>query len=244
MSSRHLSTRGHRPSSALLAACVITLLACGRDAEPTAAIGVGPPVGVSVSPTALSLIVGRSGTLTAHAVDDKGRRVSVSVVWSSADPTIATVGPTDGYVVAVSPGSTIMTAAVGTLTAHATVSVRPPDPPVDLSVSPAAVSLTVGTAERLDARATDAARRIVNVSFAWASANPAVATVSSDGVVTAISGGTTTVTVTTGTLSATATVSVIEFTGSFAFTRASSSGAGCAVLLERRADTAIAPALV
>jgi dipeptidyl aminopeptidase/acylaminoacyl peptidase len=160
------------------------------------------------------------GTLTARAADANGLIVPVSFVWSSADPTIATVGQRDGSVAAVSPGSTTVTATAGTLTATATVSVRPPAPPVAVSISPSSLSLITGSVERLVAHATDSAGATANVSFEWSSADPAVATVGrTDGIVTTISGGATTVTVNVGTLSATATVSVVDFAGSFAFTR-------------------------
>jgi Tol biopolymer transport system component len=204
-----------------------TLFGCGRDLEPTTSPIAGPPVSLGVSPTTLSLAVGRFGTITARAVDAAGRPARVSVAWSSADPAVATVGQSDGTVVAVSPGATTVTAAAGTLTATTTVSVRPPDPPVAVSISPATLSIITGGTQRLAAYATDSTGQTVNVSLQWLSANPAVATIgSADGVVTGVSVGVTTVTVTAGTLTATATVSVFELAGFFAFTRTTSSAAG------------------
>ena len=203
----------------------ISLLACSRDAAPTATPGVGPAVALSITTPAVSLVVGDGASVSARAVDAGNRTVAASVTWSSADPAIATIRKVDGYVVGVSPGSTVVTARAGALSATATVSVRPPDPPVSVSISPNAVSVIVGGVERLVARAVDSTGRGANVSFEWMSADPAVATVGkTDGMVTAIAPGTTTVTVSTGTVSATATISVIDFAGSFAFTRTSSSG--------------------
>jgi dipeptidyl aminopeptidase/acylaminoacyl peptidase len=187
----------------------------------------------------LNLAVGRSGNLVARAVDAAGRPVSVSVSWSAADPTIATVAQNDGKVVALSPGVTTVTAAAGTLTATASISVRPPDPPVALSLSPSALSLIAGGIQRIVAYATDSTGQAANAPFEWVSADPSVATVGSrDGIVTAISAGVTTVTATAGAVSATARVSVVEFAGSFAFTRTSSSTTGFAsdVLLSSRSD--------
>lgn len=217
-----LRSRGMR---AVLAGVALSLLACSGDTEPTTITpGIGPTVAISVSPRALSLVVGDAGTFSAQGTDARHRVTGVSVAWSSADPSIATVRQFDGYVVAVAPGSTTVTAISGTLTATATVSVRPPDPPVAVSISPTALSFMPGSVERLVARAVDSTGRVANVSFEWASANPAVATVGkTDGIVTAIAPGSTTVTATTGALSATATVAVIDFAGSFAFTRTLSS---------------------
>jgi WD40-like Beta Propeller Repeat/Bacterial Ig-like domain (group 2) len=226
-----MSTYVHRArvSRALHASLAVSiasfLLACTRDAAPTATSGVGPAVALSITTPALSLVVGDGASVSARAVDAGNRTVAASVTWSSADPTIATVREGDGYVVGVSPGRTIVTARAGALAATAIVSVRRPDPVVAVSISRTAVSLIPGSVERLVPRAVDSTGRVANVSFEWVSANPAVATVGkTDGVVTAIAPGSTTVTVTTGTLSATATVSVIDFSGSFAFTRTSSSG--------------------
>jgi dipeptidyl aminopeptidase/acylaminoacyl peptidase len=120
-----------------------------------------------------------------------------------------------------------VTATSGTLTATGTVSVRPPDPPVAISISPSTLSLIPGGVEAIVARATDSTGRVADATFEWSSADPAVATVGrTDGVVTAVSVGATTVTVTSGLLSATAPVSVVDFSGAFAFTRTSSLGAG------------------
>jgi len=84
---------------------------------------VGPPVGLSVSPSGLSLLVGGVERLTARAYDSAGRTTNSSFEWFSADPAIATVGESDGRVTAISAGSTTVTAAVGALRATATVSV-------------------------------------------------------------------------------------------------------------------------
>jgi dipeptidyl aminopeptidase/acylaminoacyl peptidase len=218
---------GHRPvrrSVAIIA--LMAVLACGRDSEPTIP-GVDPPVALTVAPSVLRLMVGGSANVSAKAVDARNRVVSVSFLWSSADPTIASVGERDGAVVAISPGSTTVTATAGTLTATATVLVRPPDPPVAISISRSSVSLLIGGIERLVAHATDSGGRATNTPFEWSSADPSVATVGRvDGVVTGIATGMTRVTVTTGTVSASATVSVVEFSGSFAFTRERLPGAG------------------
>jgi Tol biopolymer transport system component len=221
-SARALSDRSLRGT---VAAAAFALAACSGDTEPTTIEPlVGPTVAVSVSPRTLSLVVGDGASVTARGTDARAQVTAASFSWSSADPSVATVRQLDGYVVAIAPGSTTVTATSGTLSATATVSVRPPDPPVAVSISPVALSFIPGSVDRLVARAVDSTGRVANVSFEWASANPAVATVGkTDGIVTAIAPGSTTVTATTGALSATATVAVIDFSGSFAFTRTSSS---------------------
>ncbi len=168
-----MSTYVHRArvSRALHASLAVSiasfLLACTRDAAPTATSGVGPAVALSITTPALSLVVGDGASVSARAVDAGNRTVAASVTWSSADPTIATVREVDGYVVGVSPGRTIVTARAGALAATAIVSVRRPDPPVAVSISRTAVSLIPGSVERLVARAVDSTGRVANVSFEW-----------------------------------------------------------------------------
>jgi len=170
----------------------------------------GPPVRVSISPTTLSLIVGDEGGLAAYSTDVKGRATSALFEWSSANPSVATVGRNDGTVTAIAAGTTTVTASLGTLQATATVSVRySVFPPVAVVISPSALSLRAGGVDRLTAYAYDARGKPTGESFEWSSADPAVATVgTTDGIVTAVSIGTTTVTAAVGALRGTATVIV------------------------------------
>ena len=123
-----------------------------------------------------------------------------------------------------------MSATAGTLSATASVSVRPSDP-VYVGLSSSALTLIAGEVERLTAHAVDSKNRATSASFEWSSADPAVATVGkTDGIVTAISLGATTVTVAAGALSATVSVLVLptaaSLSGTFAFTRMTESSPG------------------
>lgn len=160
--------------------------------------------------------------LAARAYDAKGRTISTEFEWSSADPAIATVRRDDGTVMAISAGATTVTAARGALRATATVSVRLPDPPVAISISPSVLNLIAGGVERLTARAFDSAGQSIDASFEWSSADPGVATIGrATGIVAAIGVGSTMVTVAAGAIHASATVSVInmDLVGPIAFTR-------------------------
>ena len=83
-----------------------------------------PPASVSVSPSVVTIVAGGVEQLTARARDIEGRPTSVSFEWSSADPAIVTVGPTDGMITGISIGTTTVTASVGDLRATAIVSVE------------------------------------------------------------------------------------------------------------------------
>ena len=65
---------------------------------------------VSVSPSSLTVNVGETFTLQAGVTATPGPITSYNVSWSSADPSIANVGP-GGVVVGNAPGSTTITAA-------------------------------------------------------------------------------------------------------------------------------------
>jgi uncharacterized protein YjdB len=170
----------------------------------------GPPAKVSITPTALNLIVGTEGSLAARSTDANGRPTSAFFEWSSANPSVATVGRNDGTITAIAVGTTTVTASLGTLSASATVAVRLSDfRPVAVVISPSALSLSAGGVERLTAYAYDFQGHPTSASVEWSSDDPAVATVGrTDGIVTAISVGATTVTAAVGALRGTATVIV------------------------------------
>ena len=80
-----------------------------------------------------------------------------------------------------------------------------PKPVKAVNVSPSSAALTVGQTVQLTATA---APKNAAATFAWSSANTAVATVSASGLVTAVGAGTTTVTASAGGKSGSATVTV------------------------------------
>lgn len=201
----------------LFAMTVLVMLACDSGDGSTNPPGI--PVRLTVSPSALQVVVGDSSTFTAQAYDARNRPTSMVVEWTSANPAVATVGEHSGVVVAVAPGSTTIEAAAGTITATAIVSVRLPGPATNIVVvTPSTLAFGVSEKRRMIALATDVAGRPMSVAFTWSSANPAIATVgTTDGIVTGIASGGTLITVTTGTLAATAHVIVVG--GAIAMTR-------------------------
>jgi len=207
MTTRTWKSSAHSSIRYLVMMGAITLLACGRDTPSTAPPGA--PISLVISPAGLILDFGAQGLVRAHGIDAIGRVTATSVEWSSEDPSIATVGSSDGVVVAVGAGTTTVTAIAGTLQATTTVVVHPPKPPASVSVSPSVVTIVAGGVEQLTARALDIEGRPTSVSFEWSSADPAIVTVGpASGMITGISIGTTTVTASVGDLRATAVVSV------------------------------------
>jgi len=177
------------------------------------------PSAVSVSAPSLSLTLGEKGFLSAWLVDEEGRRVNGSPKWSSSDPGIATIGVDGGIVSTIAVGTATLTASFGDLSATTSVTVRPPAPPVTLTLSKAAAAIVVGGFDSLAAVARDSTGRVAAARVEWSSADPTVAAIgNTNGILIGITVGTTTVTATAGTLSASVTVSVVAMT-SFSIAR-------------------------
>lgn len=151
------------------------------------------PTGVTVSPTSLELNVGESATLTATV--SPSNATNKTVTWSSSAASVATVD-SDGKVVAVAPGSAVITATtVNGKTATCNVTVEGDIMPTGISISPSSLTLSVGQTGTLTATITPS--NATNKTVNWSSSSSSVATVSSSGVVTAKAVGTTNITATT-----------------------------------------------
>lgn len=205
----------------VFAGAAFSLLSCTS----TTAAPDHVPAAVSVSISELKLVLGEQGFLRAWLVNSEGRGVPGTPHWSSSDPGIATIGVDDGVVSTIAVGTATLTASFGDLSATTSVTVRPPDPPVTLTLSKAAAAIVVGGLDSLAAVARDATGRVVSVSVEWSSADPVVATIGKiDGVLLGIAAGTTTVTATAGLLSASLTVSVITVSSSLSVARWTQAG--------------------
>jgi Tol biopolymer transport system component len=89
----------------------------------TALVRVRPKalaVALSMSTSAMTLIVGLEDVLVAHLTDATGRAVAETITWTSSNPAVATVE--HGRVSGKASGETTVTATAGPLTATATVS--------------------------------------------------------------------------------------------------------------------------
>jgi Tol biopolymer transport system component len=83
----------------------------------------GPPVRITSSHTAASIVAGGSDSLAAQAYDSTGELAAAAVKWSSADVAVATVGEADGVLVGIAAGTTTVTATAGPVSATVMVSV-------------------------------------------------------------------------------------------------------------------------
>ena len=153
-----------------------------------------PVTGVSVTPTAGSVTVGQTLTLTASVAPADA--TNKAVTWSSSSDSIATVSD-EGVVTGVAEGDATITVTTedGGFTATCNVTVEAATVAVTgVTVSPTSDSITVG--ETLTLTATVAPENATNKTVTWSTSEATVATVE-DGVVTGVSAGNATITVTT-----------------------------------------------
>ena len=100
----------------------ITATASGKSGVFTLTVSQVPTT-LTVSPATTTLDgVGKTATLTAAARDALGNPFTATPVWSSSNTAVATVSAT-GVVTAVGPGTALITATAGTVSATASFSV-------------------------------------------------------------------------------------------------------------------------
>jgi uncharacterized protein YjdB len=194
----------------LLTGAVMFAAACAGDDGTAPKVDGGPLTGpgrVTVSPELDSLRIGESRHLTAHVVDEQGAPASTAVEWSSADPAIASVSNA-GLVTAVTTGTARIIARAGAAADTARVVVIAEVVP--FQVLPNAASVMLGETLQLTISSSGASSQsaAANEEIIWASADPAIATVSSTGVVEAVGIGDVTLTATRGDATSAAAVRV------------------------------------
>ena len=167
--------------SGIVLAALVVLGSCSKDSTSpnpvVAAIHVTP--GIDSVGT-----LGRTVTFAAQAVDAGGAPVTATVVWRSSNPAVATVDSVTGLATAVTNGTTVISAHVGSVSGQATMAVSQVVAHVVIS-PPSAGFSAVGDTQRLQAVAKDSSGAIVpGVPFLWFSSDANVATVDTAGLVT------------------------------------------------------------
>ena len=162
------------------------LAGCGGDAA-----GPPPPApvaSITVTPTADTIPVRRTGQLTAVPRDSAGNVLSGrTIAWTSSDPGRATVSPS-GLVSAHARGVVTITAAAESRVGTALVTLAPV-----LTIAPVYPSLFVTDTMHLVATLADADGNPLGGGIdAWTTGDPNIVIVSGDGIVTGIGVGRTT----------------------------------------------------
>ena len=211
-----VATISNAPGTEGLATSVATGETTIEATEPTTLISgsttltVTPAVLVSiaVTPSAPSIALGTAQAFTATGTyrDSSVQDLTDTVTWSSTSTGVATISNaagTEGLATSVATGVTTIDAVdPGTMIGGSTTLTVTPAALVSISVTPAGLSVPVGTTRQLVATGTytDASVQDLTSSVTWSSTMPAVATVSnaggSEGLATAVAGGGTTITAT------------------------------------------------
>ena len=176
----------------------ITATSEGQSGAASVSVTQVPVALVQVTPAADTIAIGAKVQLTAVAKDGSGAILSGrTMTWSTSSAQIAVV--TAGLVTGVAAGSAAIVASVEgkSDTAIITVTAAAVVPVASVRVSPAAVSLPVGTAVQLTATPADATGASLSGRvISWSSSNPLAATVSASGLVTTLAEGSAQITAT------------------------------------------------
>jgi trimeric autotransporter adhesin len=122
--------------------------------------------------------------------DGSTHNVTTQVSWTSSNTAVATIGG-NGRAKALTPGSTTLTATLGSISGSGTLDVSDATI-VSVSVTPPGRTIAQDTRLTFVATGTfsDHTTQVITVDCSWASDNPVVATVGAAGTATAISPGT------------------------------------------------------
>jgi uncharacterized protein YjdB len=177
----------------------VTITAAATDGSgvfATATVNVILPIvpvtGVTLNRNTLQLLVGSSDTLIATVLP--ANATNKNVTWASDSPSVASVDQ-NGRVTGIAAGSAIVTVRTVDGNFSATCNVSVIIPVSSITISPASVSIGLGTSLYWLV-ATVTPPNAGNQNLTWSSSNTAIATVNQGGYVSGIALGTVTITAT------------------------------------------------
>ena len=203
---RILTVENGRVTALKEGAAIVTAKAGGKSATCTVTVQkkVIPVSGITLDKTELTLVEGASATLTATVLPENA--TDKSVTWKSSNEVVAVV-TSAGLVMALTPGSAVITARAGDQTATCALVVEKKVVAVTgITLNKSSLSLTKGSSETLMATVTP--YNATDKTVTWSSDNPAIATVDETGKVTAVGGGSAVITAQAGDQTATCAVTV------------------------------------
>jgi hypothetical protein len=158
-------------------------------------VGQAAVVSIAVTPSSISIALGYTQQFTATATYSDGttQDITQSASWTSSVPNVATVNSV-GFASSLLPGTTSVSATLGSVTAAGVLTVNPPVP-VSLTITPPNATVFVGGQQQFAATLTYSDGSIVDVSSSvtWSSSNPAVANVGGTGLAVGLAGGSITI---------------------------------------------------
>lgn len=194
----------------LVVGLAATVSACSGPAQPDPidSTGARSVATVTISPSPLSLQVGKSKQLTATVRDSAGNALTDrTIAWRSSDTVIARVS-TAGMLSARNIGNATISAEAGGKSGSVAVTVAPV-PVATVSISPASPTVQVGGTSQLSATTRDSSGATLSGrTVSWNSSNTGVATVSSSGLLAGVTAGSATITATSEGISSSITATV------------------------------------
>ena len=156
-----------------------SIIATSEGVSGEAVLTVTPvPVALVTVTLTSPLVAGSSATASAVTLDAANNVLTGrAIVWSSSEPTVATVHAGTGAVTALAPGTSKIIATSEGISGQATLAVTPV-PVASVSVTVAASSIIAGTSTTASAETRDAANNVLTGRvIAWSSSDPTVVTV-------------------------------------------------------------------
>jgi trimeric autotransporter adhesin len=184
----------------------------GSVSSGTASLVVASPkqISIAITPAKVQIAFHTFTQLTATGtfVDGTTQDLSAMVNWSSSAPNVATVGFQTGIVSGLAPGQATITAALGSVSATAAVTVTNASL-TSIMLSPAHPSVASGSSQQFAAAGnfSDGSTQTL-LGATWSSSNPTIAVVNGLGLATGTSPGTTTITAALSGVSGTTSLTV------------------------------------
>jgi uncharacterized protein YjdB len=178
----------------------------------TASLTVMPPVllSIAVKSANASVAAGLTDQFTATGTysDGSSQNLGSSATWSISNSAVATIS-VSGLATAKSHGSAVITAAQGSISGTAGLTVLAPVL-TSITVAPASPSVAAGLTDQFTATGTysDGSSQNLSGSVTWSTSNSTIATISNSGVATAKLSGSAVITATQGTVSGTSPLTV------------------------------------
>ena len=189
-----------------LATAVITAASTAGAVSGSSTLTVGAPVlqSISIAPASSPwLQVGQTQPFKAAAAYSDGttQDITTTVSWDSSAPTVATVS-NSGLATAIAPGTAILKATMGAVTASVTLTVSAATL-TSITVTPAAPSIAAGQTLQFTATGSysDGTSQNLSDTVNWTSGTPATATITGAGLATGVAAGASVITATLGAVS-------------------------------------------
>jgi hypothetical protein len=186
-----------------------------KTLQATTVLSVVPQLtSIVVSPTAAQIAKETAQQFTATGSYNDGTQADITalVAWNSSQPaaTVSSSPGTQGRALGVSPGSTKITAALGSLVSSAASLTVTNANLVTLAVTPANPTVPLANSQQFVATGTfdDGTKQDISVTAAWISSSPAIARVTSTGLVTGLGLGNADITASMGAANDTTTATV------------------------------------